>query len=206
MLKVLQTIVLFLVLFFWQEGVQVFAYTQVTVGLEEKFMAKNNSPAYLGVDKIDWESFKEDDTNILSFNLENQGGLNSSINQLEDSLMIFNTPSFKAISLDNVPHETNIFPWSLCVILASLGIWSLLFIFYFKAQTNSVKESYRNFEMQYENSKKHWIEKERQLKREIIDLNNRILELEEMIKIAGTATDPKASSEGNSKKKDSKNP
>jgi hypothetical protein len=67
--------------------------------------------------------------------------------------------------------QSNIFPWTLCLIFIFLSLLALSYIFNIKVKTRDAEEGFQNLEDQYESSKRYWIDKERQFKRKLIDEN-----------------------------------
>jgi hypothetical protein len=146
---------------------------------ENKIRPASNSEGFLVMEKQDWENFKFILENDLSQFSKKQDSLNSIIRQQSDSLMRWKTIRSIDPIVESSSRQSNVFPWTLCIILVILGLIALSYVFNTKNKIHDTKERYQNLEDQYESSKRHWIDKERQFKRMLIDLNNRIEELEQ---------------------------
>jgi hypothetical protein len=148
-------------------------------GIEKSFKSANNNQDYLVVKKQDWETFKENIVSERKIILDNQDSLSKIIEAQTDSLIRLNSIVNQGSKPINQRIQVSYFPWLLVIVL---GL-SLLFILYHlvrsKAKMNDANELYIEVEKRYENSKKYWIEVERQLKRELIDAK---LKLEESIR------------------------
>ncbi|WP_089242483.1 hypothetical protein [Belliella buryatensis] len=181
MLKVkISKILTFLVLVsvFYANGIAM--GTSSLIGdIELKIKPASNSEGFLVMEKQDWESFKIRLENDLSQFSKKQDSLNRIIRQQSDSLMRWKTIRTVEPIVESSSRQSNVFPWTLCIILVILGLIALSYIFNANNKIHDTKERYQNLEDQYESSKRHWIDKERQFKRMLIDLNNRIEELEQ---------------------------
>ena len=176
MLKVkISKILTFLVLVsvFYANGIAM--GTSSLIGdIELKIKPASNSEGFLVMEKQDWESFKIRLENDLSQFSKKQDSLNRIIRQQSDSLMRWKTIRTVEPIVESSSRQSNVFPWTLCIILVILGLIALSYIFNANNKIHDTKEGYQNLEDQYESSKRHWIDKERQFKRMLIDLNNRI--------------------------------
>lgn len=147
--------------------------------IENKIRPASNSEGFLVVGKEDWENFKIGLENDFSRYSVKHDSLNSIIRQQSDSLMRLKEKRTIAPEVESFDFQPNVFIWILCGALIFLSLLAFAYVFNLKVKSNEAEERLQNLEGQYESSKRHWIDKERKFKRKLIDLNNRIEELEQ---------------------------
>lgn len=146
-------------------------------GIEKSFKTANNNQDYFVVKKQDWEELKENIINDKKTILANQHDLSKTIAQQQDSIINLKSLLNQNDQPINQSVKQNYLPWILTVVLGSLVLFSLFHLVRIYSKMNAAHELYITVDESYENSKKHWIEKERQLKRELIDVNARLEEV-----------------------------
>lgn len=145
--------------------------------LESNLKDATNNEGYLVIKKSDWEKFK---TSLLSDLY--------AVEKKDDSLSIILTKQADTLSLlkksktlVTVKAENDVYTTTLNLavnILFFLILLTLLFKYFQRNKMFKEGALYsRHLEEQYQNSKRYWINQERKLKRELIDIQQELDEL-----------------------------
>lgn len=146
-------------------------------GIEKIFKTANNNQDYFVVKKQDWEELKENVFSESKTILKNQDSLSKTIAQQQDSIINLKNLLNQKDQPINQEVKRSYFPWVLTIIFGISVLFTLFHLARIYSKMNDAYELYVAVDESYENSKKHWIEKERQLKRELIDVNAKLEEV-----------------------------
>lgn len=149
--------------------------------IEDKFSKGINNPNYLVVQEIEWEKFKEDLESHLNLITLSEDSLKTIIRAQSDSLIILRNQEILYSKSNKTSTGFSWLPWFICVLFLGLALVFLFYLHTSKSKVVDVKEEYHNLEQQYLASKRYWIDKERQLKRKLIDSSEKINELEKKL-------------------------
>jgi hypothetical protein len=152
---------------------------QVLQEIEDNLKSASNSDNYFVLEKKVWAVFKDNIKADHGKFMDVQDSLSRIIRQQSDSLMkMKNFPPVQSKPVNKDLISTGL-PWLLCLFFGVLIMLGLGKFVRMNAKMNDALEQYKNIEGSYDKSKRFWIDRERQLKRELIDANTK---LEEVIK------------------------
>ena len=120
---------------------------------------------------------KENIINDKKTILANQHDVSKTIAQQQDSIINLKSLLNQKDQPINQSVKQSYFPWILSFIFGVSVLFSLFHLVRIYSKINDAHELYITVGESYENSKKHWIEKERQLKRELIDEKTKLEEV-----------------------------
>lgn len=160
------------------EEVLSFQTSKVLDDFEINLKPANSSENYFVFEKRLWSEIK-DDIEAEQGRINNrQDSLSNIIRRKADSLLYFKNLSPSEPLRGNKDRTSTILPWILCVFFG-LGLIVLIsHLFNVNSKMNDYLEQYQYIELNYEKSKKYWIDRERQLKRELLDANIKLEEYE----------------------------
>ncbi|GAB2626281.1 hypothetical protein [Belliella aquatica] len=155
-----------------------FQASKVLNDFENNLKPANSSENYFVFEKKLWSEFKEDFKAEQSKIINRQDSLSKIMRQQADSLLKFKNSSLSEPLRVHKDLTSKQLPWVLCVFLGLLVIVGLGYLLHLNSRLNNYLEQSQNSELNYQKSKGLWIDRERQLKRELLNANIKLEEYE----------------------------
>jgi hypothetical protein len=149
--------------------------------VEEGIRPATNNPNFYVIDKIEWEIFKTEIEKDYQTFSNKQDSLFQIIQEREESIKNMNLSEIGGPVL--LEDKSSSFGWLLQILfmIAVLGAGSVFF-HKLKTQLTDLNDQYEELDKRYNETRKNYIERERLLKRELIDAKNVLEELKTQVK------------------------
>jgi hypothetical protein len=156
---------------------------QILEELENGLTIATNSESHYVLKKIEWLKFRENFDLFTEAVNHNQDSLSNLVLKQADSLMRYK--SLIVIPTESKAKKFNysFLSWILFSLSCIINIIGLVYVFTINTRNLNALEQCQNIESRYVESQRHWIDKERNLKRQLIDANNKVNELEQKLNL-----------------------
>jgi hypothetical protein len=160
------------------EGFQDF---KILEELENGLTIASNSESHYVLKKKEWLTFRENFDLIRETVSHHQDSLSNLVVKQADSLMRYK--SMIVIPTESKAKKFNysFLSWILFSLSGIINIIGLVYVFTINTRNLNALEQCQNIEARYLESQRHWIDKERNLKRQLIDASNKVNELEQQL-------------------------
>ncbi|PRY88565.1 hypothetical protein CLW00_104216 [Mongoliibacter ruber] len=139
---------------------------------ESRLGAAANSPNHFVLAVKDWDSLKTYLNTDKSLLLKKQDSLFNVVAM--QAALLSEEKRVNSLPIQTARAHNDPLLLALNVLFGIMIIGGLIYIFKINSSFSDVKDICIDLECRYEQSKKHWIDKERQLKRELIDTRNKL--------------------------------
>jgi hypothetical protein len=147
-------------------------------GIENKLKPASNSADFYVLEKSDWTAYKEDIKSDSLKIIKTQDSLLTIIQEQSNLLINLKNPTVELDKEDGEDIFLSALPWAICVVLGIIILIGIVHFFNTKTKISDAMDQYQNLTQRYEELKRNWIDRERLLKREMIDLKNKMEEFQ----------------------------
>jgi len=162
-------------------NVESFQDRQILEELENGLTIATDSENHYVLEKDEWLKFRKNFDLFREVERFSQDSLSNLVLKQLDSLMRYK--SLVVIPTENKEKKFNysFLSWILFSLSMIINLVALVFVVNTKTKNQNVLEQSQNIEARYLESQRYWIDKERNLKRQLIDASNKVNELEQQL-------------------------